>query len=47
MDNNIQNEELELFLLKRKILYQLNRMEKDEDFVISIGLTGEEDTHER
>ena len=47
MDNNIQNEELELFLLKRKILYQLSRMEKDEDFIISIGLTGEEDNHER
>ena len=39
MDNNIQNEELELFLLKRKILYQLSRMEKDEDFIISISLT--------
>lgn len=46
MEKTNQDEELELFLLKRKILYQLDKIDKDEEFIVSIGLTGGENIHE-
>ena len=42
MENNTK-EELELFMLKRKILYELRKIDKNEEFIISIDLSGKEE----
>lgn len=43
MENNTKKEELELFMLKRKILYELRKIDKNEEFIISIDLSGKEE----
>lgn len=43
MENNTKKEELELFMLKRKILYELRKTDKNEEFIISIDLSGKEE----
>lgn len=43
MENNTKKEELELFMLKRKILYELRKIDKSEEFIISIDLSGKEE----
>lgn len=43
MENNTKKEELELFMLKRKILYELRKIDKNEEFIISIDLSGKDE----
>ena len=38
----IKQESLEMFMLKRKILKELEQMDKNEDFIMQIGLAGKE-----
>lgn len=39
---NIKQESLEMFMLKRKILKELEEMDENEDFIMQIGLAGKE-----
>lgn len=36
----IKQESLEMFMLKRKILKELEQMDENEDFIMQIGLAG-------
>ena len=38
----IKQESLEMFMLKRKILKELEQMDENEDFIMQIGLAGKE-----
>lgn len=39
---NIKQESLEMFMLKRKILKEPEQMDENEDFIMQIGLAGKE-----
>ena len=39
---NIKQESLEMFMLKRKILKELEEMDENEDFIMQIGLAGKD-----
>ena len=39
---NIKQESLEMFMLKRKILKELEQMDENEDFIMQIGLEARE-----
>lgn len=38
----IEQESLEMFMFKRKILKKLEQMDENEDFIMQIGLAGKE-----
>lgn len=38
----IEQESLEMFMFKRKILKELEQMDENEDFIMQIGLAGKE-----
>lgn len=38
----IEQESLEMFIFKRKILKELEQMDENEDFIMQIGLAGKE-----
>ncbi len=38
----IEQESLEMFMFKRKILKELEQMDENEDFIMKIGLAGKE-----
>lgn len=38
----IKQKSLEMFMLKRKILKELEQMDENEDFIMQIGLAGKE-----
>lgn len=38
----IEQESLEIFMFKRKILKELEQMDENEDFIMQIGLAGKE-----
>lgn len=41
-ENMEKQESLEMFMLKRKILKELEEMDENEDFIMQIGLAGKE-----
>ena len=42
IQDEIEQESLEMFMLKRKILKELEQMDENEDFIMQIGLAGKE-----